>query len=255
VAGYAISLSFPPDAFQKLAQIEPGHFWFESRNALIVWALGKYFPRARTILEVGCGTGFVLQGIRRAFPAMAITASDALPGGLDIARLRVPDAEVIQQDARAPSGSDRFDVVCAFDVLEHIVEDDVALDRLHDAAVPGGGLLVTVPQHRWLWSRVDDHSQHVRRYGRRELVGKIEAAGFDVVRVTSFVTLLLPLFAASRWRERAGEEPAPEAELRPPALVNTALRAVLSIERRLIRAGVSWPAGGSLLAIARKRAR
>jgi 2-polyprenyl-3-methyl-5-hydroxy-6-metoxy-1,4-benzoquinol methylase len=247
-------LSFPSEAFQRLAAVEPGHFWFESRNALIAWAMRAYFPRARTLLEVGCGTGFALQGLRRAFPHLAITASDALPGGLETARQRVPDAEIRQQDARAMEDVARFDVACAFDVIEHIVEDHVVLQRLHTAVVPGGGLIVTVPQHQWLWSGADDYAHHVRRYSRRQLRDRIEAAGFEVLRTTSFVTLLLPLMAMSRLRAKSAPAGVSGAELQPPAPVNAMLRHVLTLERQAIRLGVSWPAGGSLLAIARKRA-
>jgi 2-polyprenyl-3-methyl-5-hydroxy-6-metoxy-1,4-benzoquinol methylase len=244
---------FPADAFENLARVEPGHYWFESRNAVIVWAMQRYFPKARTLLEVGCGTGFVLQGLHRAFPHLALSASDALPGGLVTARARVPGAEIFQQDARDLDAAARFDVVCAFDVLEHIVEDTAALQRLHAAAVPGGGLLITVPQHAWLWSGEDEYGQHVRRYSRRELAGRIEEAGFELLHMTSFVTLLLPLMALSRWRSRRASEGPCHAELRPPAAVNALLRQVLTIERQAIRAGISWPAGGSLLAVARRR--
>jgi SAM-dependent methyltransferase len=244
---------FPADAFERLAEIEPGQYWFESRNRLIVWALRTYFADARSLLEVGCGTGFVLQGVRGAFPHMALTASDALDGGLAIARERVPDATLFRQDARALDLREQFDVACAFDVLEHIVEDEEALRRLHAAVVPGGGVLITVPQHPWLWSRADDFGHHVRRYTRRELVSRLESSGFEVLRVTSFVTLLLPLMAASRWYERRHTGPLTGREAKPPATVNRVLNMILTAERRLITAGLSLPAGGSLLAVARKR--
>jgi SAM-dependent methyltransferase len=245
---------FPDDVAGQLARIEPGHYWFESRNALVVWALGRYFPDARTLLEVGCGTGFVLQGIRRAFPHLSLTASDALSQGLAIARARVPDAEIIQQDARALDAGRRFDVVCAFDVLEHIEHDGQALAGLYAATAPGGGLLVTVPQHPWLWSRADDFGHHVRRYRRHELRTRIEEAGFEILRLTSFVSLLLPLLAVSRWKDRRRTGDLTDRETAPPAAVNAALTRVLALERHAIRTGVTWPAGGSLLAVARRPA-
>lgn len=243
---------FPVDAFEYLAHVEPGHYWFESRNRLIVWAMRRYFPRARTLLEVGCGTGFALRSIHTAFPALLLTASDALPGGLATAGARVPTAAFIQQDARALDAVEQFDVVCAFDVLEHIVEDEDVLARLFTAAKPGGGALITVPQHPQLWSRADSYGHHVRRYRRRELVDRLTHAGFTLVRVTSFVSLLLPLLAASRWIEgrRRGRLSDREVIVSPP--INGALRAVLTLERQAIKCGVSWPAGGSLLAVARK---
>lgn len=243
---------FPPDAFTYLAEIEPGQYWFEARNRLIVWALRKYFAGARSLLEVGCGTGFVLQGVRAAFPTLSLTASDALDGGLAIAHTRVPDATLFRQDACELDLKEQFDVACAFDVLEHIVEDEEAIRRLYAAVVPGGGVLVTVPQHPWLWSRADDFGHHVRRYTRRELVSRLESIGFEVLLVTSFVTLLLPLMAASRWYERRHSGPLTGREAQPSASVNRILSMILTAERQVITAGLSLPVGGSLLAVARK---
>ena len=62
---------FKPEYFAKLASIEQAHFWFRVRNKLIQWALGNYFPDAKSFFEVGCGTGFVLAGIRETFPGIA----------------------------------------------------------------------------------------------------------------------------------------------------------------------------------------
>jgi 2-polyprenyl-3-methyl-5-hydroxy-6-metoxy-1,4-benzoquinol methylase len=243
---------FPAEAFDQLAAIEPGHFWFESRNRLIVWALRTYHPLATTLLEVGCGTGFVLQGLHAAFPELQLTATDAMPGGLAIARRRVPSATLLLQDARGLNMVAGFDVVCALDVIEHIPEDVQVLGRLFTAARPGGVALITVPQHPALWSGFDDHAHHVRRYRRRELVSKMASVGFDVVRVTSFVSLLLPLLAVSRWLGAQRPGPPADREVQLSPALNAVLRAVLALERRAIAVGASWPAGGSLLAVGRK---
>jgi SAM-dependent methyltransferase len=243
---------FPTEAFECLSRIEPGHYWFESRNRLIVWAIGRYCRGARTLLEVGCGTGFVLQGIDKTFPSLLLTASDAMPGGLAIAATRVPTAVLIQQDARALDAVERFDIVCAFDVLEHIVEDEDVLRRMFRATTPGGRILITVPQHPQLWSRTDTYARHLRRYRRHDLIARIRRAGFMPLRVTSFVSLLLPVLAVSRWADAVRPGWCSGREDSVPRLINTVLRAVLSIERQAIRCGVSWPAGGSLLAVARK---
>src|SRR5204862_6764564 len=102
---------FPDEAFDRLAALERGNYWFESRNRLIVWAMRRYFPGASTFLEVGCGTGFVLQGLHAALPGLRLTATDAAGGGLEIARARVPAASFVQQDARALDAHQAFDVV------------------------------------------------------------------------------------------------------------------------------------------------
>jgi SAM-dependent methyltransferase len=243
---------YPVDAFARLAAVQSGNYWFASRTALIVWALQRYFPEARSFLDVGCGTGFVLAGLHRAFPHVRLAGTDFLEEGLAFARRLVPSATFHRADAQDLAIPDTVDVAGAFDVLEHIEDDTGVLRRMHRLIRPGGGLLIAVPQHRWLWSSADDQAEHVRRYTRRELEDRIRGAGFQVLRTTSFVSLLLPLMALSRWRD-ARKTRGPEASelvVSPP--VNALLTGVLSLERALIKAGVSFPAGGSLLVIARR---
>lgn len=219
---------------------------------MIVWALESYFPRARTLLEVGSGSGFVLAGLRRALPRLSLTGGELYEEGLRIARERVPDVPLLQFDAREIPFEDEFDVAAAFDVLEHVAEDDIVLERMRRAVVPGGGVLITVPQHPRLWSTADDLAQHRRRYSRGLLVERMRAAGLEVVRVTSFVSLLLPLMAASRLRRRSAAEYDPLMELRAPRALDAACDLTMRAERALIGLGVSFPAGGSLLAVAKR---
>jgi SAM-dependent methyltransferase len=244
---------FDPRSFQQLRRSEEKSFWFRSRNALVVWALRRYFPRARSLLEIGCGTGFVLAGIHRALPEVELAGSELHEDGLMFAQERVSRSAFYQMDARRIPFDREFDVVGAFDVLEHIVDDELVLREAFRAARPGGGILLTVPQHPWLWSNVDDFARHKRRYRAGELREKLERAGFAVVRCTSFVTLLLPLMVASRFRQRRGPDRFdPRAEHAHPPLVDSALEWAMRAERRVIRSGLSLPAGGSLLAAARR---
>jgi len=244
--------SFQPRYFAELARLESRNFWFRARNRLIVWALGRHFASARSFLEIGCGTGFVLAGIAAARPDLALAASDVHSEGLAFAARRVPQARFYHADARGIAFAGEFDVVGAFDVLEHIAEDEAVLRAMHRALRPGGGVLVTVPQHPALWSAQDEHAGHRRRYTRAELTAKLGAAGFVGIKATSFVSLLLPLMAAARRRKRAGADPF--EELRIGGVANLLLEKVLDVERVLIRLGVSLPFGGSLLAVARKAA-
>lgn len=145
-----------------------------------------------------------------------------------------------------------FDVIGAFDVLEHIDEDEKVLANLTHAIVPGGVLLITVPQHRWLWSAMDEYACHVRRYTRDELVSKVGRAGMEVEYVSSFVSLLLPLMWLSRLRVKQATVD-PMSEFKIPSWLNAGLEAVMRVEGHLLRAGVRFPFGGSLLLVARKR--
>lgn len=242
--------AYDPSLFEELAELEPRSFWFRGRATLLAWAIERYFPAARTFLEVGCGTGYTLAEIRRRRPQLDVTGGELYAEGLEVARRRLPGARLLELDATSMRFDGEFDVVGAFDVLEHIPDDAAALESMRRAAAPHGGVVVTVPQHPRLWSAADTHAHHQRRYTRRDLVAKLAAAGFDVVRVTSFVTFLMPLMILSRRRETFDYR----SEFELPPGVDGAFAAVLAVERALIRHGVSFPAGGSLLAVARARA-
>ncbi len=244
---------FEPEFFEKLFRLESKSFWFNSRNKLILWAIKKYFSGANNFLEIGCGTGFVLWGIEKAFPNVELCGSEIFSRGLSFAARRVKKASLFQMDARKIPFEEEFDLIGAFDVLEHIEEDERVLKEMYRATKTGGGIIVTVPQHQFLWSKVDEHARHVRRYGAPELREKVEAVGFSIRKTTSFVSILLPLFMASRFMGKfssAGDNS--EAELNPAGPLNAALERLLDLERFFIKKGLSLPAGSSLLLIAEK---
>lgn len=243
---------FAPEYFSDLASCENGHFWFESRNKLLMWAFQKYFPTMRSGLEIGCGTGFVLQSLAERFKRVRFSGSEVFREGLSFAGQRVPSAELFQMDARKVPFESEFDVIGAFDVVEHIEQDSEVLREMYSAIKPGGGIILTVPQHRWLWSDTDVYAHHKRRYTRRELKAKVENAGFRVEHMTSFITVLLPVLMISRRRFKRSQSFHSEMETQIPPVVNRVLMAALTMERWLLTRGLSLPAGGSLLLVAKK---
>lgn len=248
------SAGFKAGYFHELAHLEARNFWFRSRNRLIVWTLKKYFPLGQNFLEIGCGTGFVLSGIRETTPQLSLAGSEIFTEGLMYAAKRMPGATFFQMDARKIPFEDEFDIIGAFDVLEHIAEDECVLSQMHQAVKRGGGIILTVPQHDFLWSEADVHACHVRRYSAKDLSEKMSASGFTVVASTSFVSLLLPLMAASRFAKRMPDENFDVmSELRVGGFANMALEKLLDLERWMIRVGLRFPMGGSLLLIGRKQ--
>lgn len=245
---------FDPELFRRYAAVEAGNFWFQSRNRLLSRVMRRYFPQASNILEIGCGTGFVLANTRAAYPDARLSGSDIFTEGLGFAQQRVPQAALFQMDATAIPFRDEFDLIGAFDVLEHIEDDAAALAQIHAACKQGGGVVFTVPQHPSLWSRMDEYAHHKRRYTRPELLEKMHAAGFRVRYATSFVSLLLPVM----WLSRLLQRNAPPAEdgmdpgLKIHPLVNAAFGGVMAFERALLALGLTFPAGGSLLVVAEK---
>ena len=248
----ASASGFRPEEFEVLARLEEDSFWFRGRNKLIMLALRRYCSGARSFLEIGCGTGFVLRGIVRDFPQIALYGSEVSVAGLDVAARRNPAATFFQMDAGSIPYQEEFDAIGAFDVLEHIEDDGCVIGQIYRALKPGGHAIISVPQHMFLWSEQDRHARHFRRYCTRELERKLESAGFRIELRTSFVTLLLPALYLSRRLARRRDVGDGVAELRLPPMLNRPFEWTLDFERWLIDHGVRLPAGGSQLVVARK---
>lgn len=249
-----MSVGFKRHYFSELAALEEKNFWFRSRNRVILWALKKYTSRPNSFLEIGCGTGFVLSGISKLFPSSKLLGGEYFEEGLAYARERVPTAKIEKMDARCIPYKSELDAIGLFDVLEHISEDEIVLQQIFTALKPSGHLFITVPQHQWLWSAVDEDACHVRRYSARELHNKVWNAGFEIVRSTSFVTTLLPAMYLSRLfqRNKCNRDVDALAELRINPVLNRIFECLLNLELGLIRCGLSLDVGGSRLLVAQK---
>ena len=245
---------FKSNYFDKLARLEESNFWFRSRNQLIMWAIGTYCSDFRSFLEVGCGTGYVLSGISKSFPNSMLYGSEIFVAGLGYAAERLPSGKFMQMDARSIPFKSEFDVIGAFDVLEHIKEDREVLAQICAALKPEGLMLISVPQHPWLWSSLDEYACHVRRYTAHDIHQKIKAAGFQVIRSTSFVTTLLPAMMISRFFQKkvTDEKFDPSAELEIAPWLNSLFTLSLRAELGLIRKNFNFPFGGSRLVVAKK---
>lgn len=241
---------FADDGHDALEAFEDEYFWFRCRRALIVDLLRQHAPHPHRFAEIGCGNGAVLAAVSAARPELTVCGVEASLAGLRHARTRLPHAELIQADAtRLPFAAD-FDSVGIFDVLEHIDDDRAVLRSIHQALRPRGLLLVTVPQHRWLWSWVDDFACHRRRYTRRELHARLAETGFEILRTSSYLVWLLPLLVASRLGKH------PEKPAAPPLAggVNLLCELITRGETWLTRRGWDHRWGASLVVVARRRA-
>ncbi|MCW8278798.1 methyltransferase [Pseudomonas sp. PCH199] len=242
---------FPADSFRLLAAEEAKHWWFRARNRVLLWALKSKIGQFSNFLEIGCGTAFVLEGVRNSYPNADLYGSEYFEEGLIHAKERIPSATFVKLDATAMSEESHYDVIGAFDVIEHIEQDQLVLNNLARALKQGGSLLISVPQHRWLWSHVDEFACHVRRYTRPELIKKVKAAGLEVKYTTSFVSLLVPLMWISRSKPHEGEYD-PMTEFKIPRWLNKSLEMVMRLEFMLLKCGIRLPVGGSLLLVATK---
>jgi SAM-dependent methyltransferase len=245
--------SFDALSFPKLFRLEKDHFWFQHRSRLILNTIERFFPNISEVNEIGCGTGLILSEIDKRFPGLHLSGSDLFLEGLNFAQERVKKGAFYQMDACNMPFKEEFDLILALDIIEHIDEDTKALENMYRSIKPGGGIILTVPQHRWLWSVQDEKSFHKRRYSRHELVDKVHACGFQVIHTTSFVSLLLPLMVLSRLlgqfitHKQQAYDLARELKISP--VINRILRMICHAEEFMINNKISLPAGGSLLCV------
>jgi SAM-dependent methyltransferase len=242
-----------PDAYREMAATEARHWWFVARRSILSSLIAglELPPRAR-ILEVGCGTGGnlpMLVGFGRVSALEANETARTIASAKTGARL---DIRAGVCPTQIPFAGERFDLICLFDVLEHIDADVETLAALAPLLACGGWLVLTVPAYGWLWSEHDEHLHHKRRYTAPQLRAKIAAAGLRAVRISYFNTLLLPLIAVGRFKDRLVRRNTPTGTRAPREPLNRVLRAVFGSERFLLRA-VNLPFGVSLLALARAR--
>ncbi len=244
--------------FDELVRFEDRHFWFRSRNFLIQELAKKISSQLnpRWVLEVGCGTGNVLRVLRETFSESTVVGLELWFDGLRHARKRSPGL-LVQGDVRNFPFARQFDLVCMFDVLEHIPEDREILRALQAAIRPHGQVMITVPAHQFLWSYFDEAARHCRRYSPLELRTKLVEAGFDIEFLSQFMASTFPLLWLYRkvrgsGRRRGDASQLVSEDFRPVPVVNSILNAILNVEARWLSHGHSLPFGTSLVVIARR---
>lgn len=204
---------------------------------------------AARILEVGSGTGGNLLMLSRHGHVSAMEMDDR---ARQIAADKTGGAFVIRPGHcpdDIPFHGEQFDLICLFDVLEHIEEDVATLAALRSHLAPGGRLLITVPAYQWLWGPHDVHLHHKRRYTARRLRKVFSDSGLRIDRVSYFNTLLLPLAALGRLLDRVVSNGKSSGTKTPAAPINAALETLFASERHLLKR-LNLPAGVSLLGIA-----
>ncbi len=245
-----------PEAYIEMAETEDRHWWFRGRRLIIAATLRQlHLPKACHILEVGCGTGGNFDMLRQ-FGSIAALDTDAI--ALEFSRHKSIAGEDIRRGTlptENPFLKKSFELICLFDVLEHITDDRQSLAQLRNCLSDNGHLVLTVPAFSWLWSNHDVFLHHKRRYTRNGLVATLATLGFQVERATYFNFLLFPLTAAVRLVFRLlavfGLTNDVGTALPHPA-VNGILFRIFASEQYLLER-FNFPVGLSLLIVARTK--
>jgi SAM-dependent methyltransferase len=228
-----------PSVWDATDAVQNRHWWFVARRAIVASVLKRRLRPGARVLDVGCGTGFVLEVLRDTFEVKGVEpeASVRQRAHPSIAPL-IAAGSAFDLDSAGPRP---FDAVLMLDVLEHIADDVGALKSVLGRLAPEGFLLITVPAYKLLWSRHDVDHGHQRRYSRELLRRTVTAAGGTVEHLTNFNARLFPLALLNRL---AGSS---SAGLKlPPPFANRRLTRIFSGEQRHLERG--YPVGLSLMA-------
>lgn len=224
---------------------QPDYWWYRARARLLQVVLGDFVGTPACVLDVGSADGPSVGWLRGDHQHVTI---DTQLGGL------VPGEGVCASALALPFQDGTFDVVCAFDVLEHCDPESLAMQELSRVLAPAGRLLLSVPAYQWAWTDHDVMAGHHRRYTRRRLVQTVRAAGLTPRRATYAFSAVFPFFVAERLlrrvRQRRG---APLQQLTPVAApLERVLMGLSAIEARVLDRR-DLPFGSSVLVAAVKQ--
>jgi len=237
-----------------LYQVEQSHWWHIGRRKILSGFVSdicsRVTDRPARILDVGCGTGANLLMLSRYGAAEGVDISeDAL------AFCRERGLDHVKQGAgeELPYEDNTFDLVTAFDVVEHMDDDLAGLSEMFRVLRPGGHALIFVPTFMFLWGLQDDVSHHRRRYRLPELQRVLERAGFEIERSTyANITFFLPILLIRKLMRLTGLKADTENNINVSAM-NGIFGALLGAEGTILRYA-NLPFGVSGLCVAKKPA-
>jgi len=238
--------------YESMRELQQAHWWFAARRQILGSELRRLpLPRPARILEVGCGPGGNLELLKRFGEVRAIEPdAESRAYATECSGVRV-DGGLLPDGL--PDLGGPFDLICAFDVIEHVDDDTGAVAALAALVKPGGFLVTTVPAYAWLWSEHDAQHHHKRRYTRPAYRRLFEAAGLTVRRATYFNSVLFAPIAGIRLARTAARLRGGDDERMPPPALNGLLRGLFAAEASILKA-TDLPFGVSILLIAERPA-
>jgi len=231
-------------------------WWFGAMHANLLLLCRRVAGAAAAgpLLDAGCGTGGLLARIADAFPERTAIGLDA--GGFACARAAAKSRRPVCAGSvnALPFADGAFGAIVSADVLCHRgVDERAALAQFHRCLAEHGVLILNLPAYDWLMSAHDEAVSNVRRYTRRRIVRLLEGAGFRLLFASYWNCVLFPVMVATRKLAPAGAGATSDVKLYP-ATVEALCRAATRLERALLRRGLRFPFGGSLIAVAAKQA-
>lgn len=238
--------------YQDLYDLENEHWWFISKRKIVLALLGKYLPANIThnILDVGCGSGLMLNDLTRFGNVSGMDYSE------DALRFSSMSFDGVLRRGYLPGGmpfpENHFDVIVALDILEHIEDDIASLQDIKNHLKDGGICLVTVPAHMFLWSGHDVVHDHKRRYTKEMLRERIELAGLSILKLSYYNSLLFVPITLTRMAHRLMKKEYGSDAQMPNKYANMMLQRIFSFEA-LCLDYFDFRTGVSLIAVLTKQ--
>jgi SAM-dependent methyltransferase len=234
--------------YEQMAELDQRHWWYRARRLVLAELIRRKAapPADARLLEIGCGTGHNLSMLG-AFGTVDGLELDDQARGIAEQRLGRPVMSApLPQLSGVPEH--HYDLVGAFDVIEHIDDDQAAIASIATRLKPGGKFVMTVPAHQWMWSAHDTVNHHKRRYSKGQLKRLIANSPLRLESIGYFNSLLFPVAVAERMASKLRGKDDADLSL-PAAPLNSALERVFAAERHLI-GRFPLPPGLSLFAVA-----
>lgn len=237
---------------QLLRQIhenEKTHWWYVVRrkivHKLIKTCIGSDAKKLK-ILDVGCGAGLLTKELEKYGLVYGI---DPEPEAVSFTRRRGANAEVVSIEAY--QNPENFDLVVALDILEHCLDDKIAIENVNRLLKPGGLAIIFVPAFKIFWSEQDKISHHFRRYTYSELESKFKNAKFKTIKQSYFNFFLAPpILVIRKTLNFLGIKTGTEFKLNNRFL-NSILKTIFMCEYFLLP-HIKFPFGVSLLGVYKK---
>ena len=237
--------------YQQMAELDDRHWWYRARRRILAELIRREAqpPANAQILEIGCGTGHNLAMLGEFGHVDGLELDDEARALSEKRLGRKVMSSPLPELAGVPER--HYDLIGAFDVIEHIEDDRAALASIATRLKPGGKFVMAVPAHQWMWSAHDVVNHHKRRYSRSALKALIQGSPLNLVKIGYFNSLLFPLAVAQRAASKLRGKDNADVTL-PPAPLNAALETVFGLERHLV-GRLPLPPGLSLFAVASAR--
>ncbi|MBN1477717.1 class I SAM-dependent methyltransferase [Candidatus Sumerlaeota bacterium] len=239
--------------YAKMYSLERTYWWFQGRKRIVMTLLAPLLrdDRDQTLVDLGCGTGLILDDLGERGRAVGVDFSELALGFCRDRGIRsLAQADVTSLPLRTASA----DIVTLLDITEHVPDDRGLIREVARILKPGGHALLTVPAHQCLWSDHDRTLWHQRRYSKRSLLRLFEDSPLEVRRCTWAITFTFPPIVVFRLIQRMlPRRREPKTHLIPlPGWVNGFLKWLLHVEAWLLRR-INLPFGVSLVLIARRK--